>query len=112
MIAAEVLHKIHPEEYERRRQEGYIPGLPGNAPAIIMFTSATASTAVSQLLHRLTGYMGDSRSSTEVILRFDESKISTNSKISRPGCWCADYNSWGRGDEDPYLGLTWIESQQ
>jgi proteasome lid subunit RPN8/RPN11 len=109
IIAAEVLHKIHPEEYERRRKEGYVPGLPGNAPAVIMFTSATASTAISELLHRLTGYMGESRSSTEVVLRFDESKISTNSKIPKQGCWCADYNSWGRGDEDPFLGLTWIE---
>jgi molybdopterin/thiamine biosynthesis adenylyltransferase len=87
VIAAEVLYKIHPEEYEQRRQEGYIPGLPGTAPAVIMFTSITASTAISELLHRLTGYMGESRTSTEVVLRFDESKISTNSKIPKQGCW-------------------------
>ena len=110
VMMAEILHRLNPKEYEERKKEGYIPGLPGQVPAVIMFTSTTASTAISELLHRLTSYMGVDRKSTEVILRFDESKISTNSKIPLPGCWCGDYNSWGRGDEEPFLGLTWAET--
>jgi molybdopterin/thiamine biosynthesis adenylyltransferase len=107
VIEAEILHAIKPDEYEARRREGYVPGLPGNAPAVITFTTSVASVAVSEMLHRFTGYMGSTRNSTEIILRFDESKISTNSKPARPGCWCSDRSTWGRGDVDPFLDLTW-----
>ncbi len=108
IITAEILHRINPKEYEQRQKEGYIPELPGNTPAIIMFTSNVGATAVSELLHRLTGFMGEGRISTEIILRFDESKISTNSKQSIDGCWCTNSDSWGQGDIEPFLGLTWI----
>ncbi len=110
VIAAEILHKINPEEYKQRLREGYIPELPGNTPAIIMFTSTVAATALSEMLHRLTGFMGSDRTTTEIILRFDESKISTNSKKSVEGCWCTNPASWGQGDSEPCLGLTWINS--
>lgn len=108
VIAAEILHKTNPKEYEQRRKDGYIPGLPGNAPSVIMFTSTVAATAICELLHRLTGYMGAGRTSTEIILRFDESKISSNSKQPLHGCWCTQPRSWGAGDTEPYLGLTWV----
>jgi ThiF family len=107
VITAEILHATNPAEYENRKREGYVPGLPGNAPAVITFTSSVASAAVSEMLHRFTGYMGSTRNSTEIILRFDESKISTNSKPIRSGCWCSDRNIWGLGDVDPFLDLTW-----
>lgn len=107
ILQAEILYKTKPEEYKQRIKEGYIPGLPGNAPAVITFTSSVAATAVCEMLHRFTGYMGESRNSTEVILRFDESKISTNSRNGENDCWCTDIQSWGRGDTDPFLGLTW-----
>ncbi len=106
-IQAEILRSINPAEYEERMHEGYVPGLPGNAPAVITFTSSVAATAVSEMLHRFTGYMGSTRESTEVILRFDESKISTNSKPARVECWCFDRNTWGRADVDPFLDMTW-----
>jgi molybdopterin/thiamine biosynthesis adenylyltransferase len=107
-ISTEILHKINPQEYEQRRKEGYIRGLPETAPSVIMFTSIVAASAICEMMHRITGYMGAERNSTEIILRFDESKISTNSKQSVPGCWCSDFDSWGQGDTAPYLGLTWI----
>jgi hypothetical protein len=107
VIQAEILHSINPSEYEARKREGYVPGLPGNAPAVIPFTTAVASTAISEMLHRITGYMGSTRESTEIILRFDESKISTNAKRARPECWCYGHDSWGKGDIDPFLDLTW-----
>lgn len=108
VIAAEILHATNPEEYEKRKREGYVPGLPGNAPAVITFTSSVAAAAVSEMLHRFTGYMGAERSSTEIILRFDESKVSTNSKPAKPECWCSDSMNWGAADIDPFLELTWI----
>lgn len=112
VILAETLHKMNPTEYEERLREGYIPELPGNTPSIIMFTSGVAGTAISEMLHRITGYMGADRNSTEVILRFDESKISTNSRKRREGCWCGNVDYWGKGDVDPFLGLTWPRKAQ
>ncbi len=110
-IEAEVLSKTNPDEYERRRKEGYIPELPGTAPAVIMFTSTVAASAVCEMLHRFTGYMGAVRHSTEVLHRFDESKISTNSKNADESCWCSESSSWGAGDTEPLLDLVWIESK-
>ena len=107
-IEAEVLSKTNPDEYERRRKEGYIPELPGTAPAVIMFTSTVAASAVCEMLHRFTGYMGADRHSTEILHRFDESKISTTSKKSDESCWCSDPDSWGAGDTEPLLDLVWI----
>jgi hypothetical protein len=83
------------------------PELAATAPSVVMFTTVVASVAISELLQRLTGFMGDDRTSTEVILRFDESKTSTNTKISREGCWCTKSENWGRGDVEPLLGQTW-----
>jgi hypothetical protein len=108
-IESEVLSKNNPDEYERRRKEGYIPELPGTAPAVIMFTSTVAASAVCEMLHRFTGYMGADRNSTEILHRFDESKVSTNSKMGDEGCWCSDPSSWGAGDVEPLLDLVWIE---
>ena len=108
VIGAEILHATNPEEYKKREREGYVPGLPGNAPAVIMFTSSVAAAAVSEMLHRFTGYMGSDHHSTEVVLRFDELKISTNSKPWKAGCWCSDPTNWGKGDVDPFLNLTWV----
>ncbi len=106
-IGAEILHATNPAEYEARKKEGYVPGLPGNAPTVITFTSSVASAAISEMLQRITGYMDSGRNSTEIVLRFDESKISTNSKSAKPDCWCSDRNVWGMGDVDPFLDLTW-----
>jgi len=107
VISAEVMHRNNPGEYARQLKQGYVPELAATAPSVVMFTTAVASVAISELLQRLTGFMGDNRTSTEVILRFDESKTSTNTKISREGCWCTQSENWGRGDVEPLLGQTW-----
>jgi hypothetical protein len=109
-VDADILSKTNPAEYERRRREGYVAELPETAPAVIMFTSTVASTAVSEMLHRFTGYMGLERTATEVIHRFDESKISTNSKAAIEGCWCNDASYYAVGDTDPLLELVWIDA--
>ena len=106
-IEAEVLSKTNPDEYQRRLKEGYIPELPGTAPAVIMFTSTVGASAVCEMLHRFTGYMGADRRSTEILHRFDESRVSTNSKKADESCWCSDSSSWGAGDTEPLLDLVW-----
>jgi hypothetical protein len=66
-IRAQVIDSCNPEQAEELRRQQYAPELQGNAPAVIAFTSAVASTAVSELLHRLTGFKGPDRVSSEVI---------------------------------------------
>jgi len=107
VIAAEVVAETDPAEYERLRKQGYVPELGTTAPAVIPFTSSVASFAVNELLHRLSGYMGEDRASTELFLLFDDSKIIRNSTPPAPECHCADRKNWARGDTDPFLGLTW-----
>ena len=95
------------EERASQAKEGYAPELNDPAPAVIAFTTAVASAAVAELLHRLTGFMGAERVSSEVLQFFDEGKIRTNRADSREMCICADTAIWGRGDEDPFLGMFW-----
>jgi proteasome lid subunit RPN8/RPN11 len=97
---------LNPVERNRLAAEGYAPELEAPNPAVIPFTTATAAFAVNELLHRLTGFMGEHRS-TETILQFDVPQIRTNSEPPEPWCDCADESTWGRGDEEPFLGLTW-----
>jgi hypothetical protein len=106
-VAAEVLQSTAPARAEDLRREGYIPELDTRAPAVIAFTTAIAASAVSEFLHRLTGFMGQDRTSTEVLHLFDESRIRTNHVAPDPNCICADELTIGRGDSRPFLDLTW-----
>jgi hypothetical protein len=106
-VRAEMLAAVSPAEAEGLRKEGYVVGLDEPAPAIISFTTSVAAGAVSELLHRLTGFMGSERTSTEVIFRFDEGRIGGNSTASKPGCFCSNRENWGRGDQSLFLGTTW-----
>jgi len=96
-----------PEESEALRREGYADELDVPNPAVIPFTSAIASSAVAELLHRLTGFMGNDRRTTEVIYRFDQTEIGRNSVASAPECQCANRKIWGAGDGRNYLGMLW-----
>lgn len=107
-ISAEIMQASDPDRASNLRKEGYLPELPGATPAVITFTSAIASSAVTELLHRLTGFMGTERVSTEVIHLFDQSRVRTNSTPSNTDCGiCANREKWGRGDCQPFLGMTW-----
>lgn len=101
------IEALSSEERVQQIREGYAPEIDAPAPAVISFTSAVASLAVSEFLHRLTGFMGTERVSSEVIIAFDQSRIRTNRVASREECQCSDDTAWGRGDESPYLGLAW-----
>lgn len=95
------------EERMAQAKEGYAPELEEPAPAVVSFTSAIASAAVTELLHRLTGFMGADRVSSELLFSFDETRIRTNRVEPREACACTDESVWGRGDEEPFLGLVW-----
>ena len=106
-VRAQVIESCNPEQAEELRRQQYAPELQGNAPAVIAFTSALASTAVSELLHRLTGFMGPDRVSSEVIHFFDQSRMRTNNLLPALDCYCGDKERLGLGDQQPFLGMLW-----
>jgi molybdopterin/thiamine biosynthesis adenylyltransferase/proteasome lid subunit RPN8/RPN11 len=107
--AARVSHDLerffNPQLARRREEEGYAPELTENNPAVIPFTTTVASGAIAELLHRLTGFMGAERTTTELIYRFDCNEIGRNSVPPKRDCWCASPTVLGRGDEKRFLGM-------
>ncbi len=108
-IRAESLAATNPTEADQLRRDGYIPRLAAPAPAVIPFTTTIAAAAIQEMLHRLTGYLGEDRVSTEVIHQFHHGAIRTNSRPPRSECFCVDPSRIGRGDVTPFLDLTWPE---
>lgn len=108
-VRAQVIANFNPKQAEELRRQQYAPELEDNAPAVIAFTTAVASTAIGELLHRLTGFMGADRVSSEVIHFFDETKMRTNQALPSADCSCGNREFWGRGDQQPFLGMLWQE---
>jgi molybdopterin/thiamine biosynthesis adenylyltransferase/proteasome lid subunit RPN8/RPN11 len=96
------------EERRRLAGEGYAPELQVNNPAVIAFTTAVGAQAITELLHRLTGFMGAERLSTEVLLRVHDTEVGRNRERPNPSCLCQRRDLWGRGDfKGPFLGVLW-----
>jgi hypothetical protein len=108
-VRAQVIESFNPKQAEELRRQQYAPELEDNAPAVIAFTTAVASTAIGELLHRLTGFMGADRVSSEVIHFFDETKMRTNHVLPSADCSCGNRDTWGIGDQQPFLGMLWQE---
>ena len=106
-IAGEVAQATNPEAASKLRKEGYIPELSDTSPAVVSFTTAVAASAISELLHRLTGFMGAERTSTETLHLFDQARLRTNSVAPDPACFCSDKSIVGRGDSQPLLDVIW-----
>jgi molybdopterin/thiamine biosynthesis adenylyltransferase len=106
-VGFESIRATDPERAQALEKEGYIPELGEPAPAVIPFTTTVAASAIQEFLHRLTGYMGPDRNSSEVLHLFDSTMVRRNSKPSRPECFCGDRTFWGRGDTRPLLDMTW-----
>ncbi|MGJ5814465.1 ThiF family adenylyltransferase [Paludibaculum fermentans] len=106
-VAAEILAELSPDEAATRRREGYIPELPNEEPSVIPFTSATSALAISELLHRLTGFRGDDNAIGELLIRFDHAAIQTPGPSRIPDCWCSNVSLIGRGDRARFLDQTW-----
>lgn len=97
-----------PEERRRLADEGYAPALSGIEPAVVAFTTAVAAAAVAEVLERMTGYGPQPRPS-EVILRFHEREISTNTAAPRPGHYCdPESGKLGSAAMSPFLEQVWF----
>jgi molybdopterin/thiamine biosynthesis adenylyltransferase len=101
------LEALSPQERRALADEHYAPELEDPAPAVIPFTTAVAAQAVTEFLHRLTGFMGEGRRSTEALLFFHEAALRTNRAPPRADCLCSRAAHWGRGDTRDFLGLLW-----
>lgn len=106
------LESLSPEEQRVLADEGYAPQLEGNNPAVIPFTTAVAAQAVSEFVHRLTGFMGEERRSSEVLMLFHESSVRKNRTPPEADCLCSQRELWGRGDGRDFLGLTWPKLEE
>lgn len=101
------IETLSDEDRQKQIKDGYAPELETHAPAVIAFTSGTASFAISELLQRLTGFMGEERQSSEVLIAFDLSRIRTNRVSPNPDCMCVDQAIWGAADTKPFLDMMW-----
>lgn len=101
------LESMSPDEWQALADEDYAPELEDVAPAVIPFTTMAAAQAVSELLQRLTGFMGDERASSETLLFFHEPAIRTNRKPPVTECLCSQRRHLGRGDQRSFLDLVW-----
>lgn len=106
-VAYDMTRFYNPAEADERRREGYAPELLENNPAVIPFTTTVAAGAVSELIHRLTGFMGLQRQTTETIYRFDHNEIGKNSLAPKPECTCGNPAKWGKADAKLFLGMMW-----
>lgn len=96
------------DEYLKREKEGYAPSLGRVEPAVVTFTTAVASAAVTELLERLLDY-GPTPRPNEVLLRFHEREISTNRVEPRPGHYCDPTSGKiGAGFTKPFLEQVWL----
>lgn len=98
---------MSPEERENRAKEGYAPELGSPNPAVITFTSMVASLAINELLHRLTGFMGEEKESSEVLCFFDKLVFRRNRPQPGPDCLCGLKKRWGKGDSRLFLDVVW-----
>lgn len=96
------------EERQALAREGYAPELDVENPAVISFTTAVGAQATSELLHRLTGFMGSDRASSEVLLLIHDTALGRNRGAGNPQCVCTRREFWGRGDfKGNFLGVVW-----
>lgn len=101
------LESMSPDEWRALADEDYAPELEDVAPAVIPFTTMAAAQGVTELLQRLTGFMGVERASSETLLFFHEPAIRTNRKPPDAECLCSQRRHWGRGDQRSFLDLVW-----
>jgi len=110
-IQAESLAELDPERLFELQKEGYADELDTTAPSVIPFTTNVASLAISEFLHRLTGYMGEDRKTNEIIVKFEDNDIHRNSRPSRAECFCGDPVYQLRGDSAEFLDTVWRPEQ-
>ncbi len=105
-LASDSARRGDPETYERLKAEGYILGAGDPSPAVITFTTETASMGVVELIQRLTGFRGHGMHANQRYRHFLEGEDSIGGSSSEATCRiCARPNYWARGDVDPFLDM-------
>jgi hypothetical protein len=105
-LESQQLQRLDPKRHAALVRAGYVRELGQPDPAVVMFTTAIAARAIMEFMQLMTGFMGDDRTATEVLERFHESEVRTNSRPGQAECYCMSPAQWGRGDEKRFLGLT------
>lgn len=106
-IKSEMMSELDKERLVELIKQRYADELPGTAPSVIPFTTAIASLAITMFIHKITGFMGEERKSSEVLYFFDEGKLRTNKTECKNDCYYFDEYYILRGDADPFLDMTW-----
>ncbi|SDW88291.1 HesA/MoeB/ThiF family protein [Alicyclobacillus hesperidum] len=105
LVAAELMAA---ELREQRVKEGYAPELEEKDPAVVSFTTAVATQSVMEMLHLITGYMGDERDVRDILWRLDSTAYSFRPVPNSEGCSCTTYKKVGRGDRRQFLGMLFM----
>jgi hypothetical protein len=104
MAREEDLRRRDPQEYERRKREAYVRGGGNPAPAVVTFTTATASMAIDELLQGLSNFRGGDGWAWQRVRRFDLMRDRLPGALENSDCSiCGDSAYWGLGDVDPFL---------
>lgn len=103
---AESLRRANPTEYERLKVEAYVVGEGDPNPAVATFTTEVATMAVNELIHRLQGFRGPEGSADNRVRKFHLMVDRRPGHKPQEGCRICDRQAiWGRGDDEPFLGL-------
>lgn len=103
--AAAYAEVLAPEERYRLAGEGYAHEADTPQPAVVTLTSLVASLATTELLFR--AFAITDTEPTEVLALLGQRELRRNRITPRDGCFCADTNFLGRGDQPPHLDLLW-----
>ena len=103
---AESLRRTNPSEYERQKAEAYVIGEGNPSPAVVTFTTEVATMAVNEMIHRLQGFRGPQGSADNRVRKFHLMEDRLTGHKPPGGCRICDQRAiWGRGDENPFLGI-------
>ncbi len=104
IAASEELRRAAPEEFERQKREAYVRGGDNPAPAVVTFTTETATMAVNEMLQGLIGFRGEEGWVAQRGRRFDLGVDRFQGAKQDPHCiLCVDETYWGRGDIIPFM---------
>lgn len=106
-VQSESMAELDPERLIELIKQKYADELPGTAPSVIPFTTAIATLAIEEFIHRITGFKGVDRKSTEILYFFDEGRLRTNKTECKNECFYLDEYNILRGDCSPFLDMTW-----
>jgi hypothetical protein len=101
-VEADALRRTDPVEYQRRRKEGYIKGIPVDRPAVISVNMFFASLAVNEFLARLHPYRTEHNRDSALFCV----SLSGLFMIREPDSWqSSTARLLARGDVEPRLDL-------